>query len=296
MGRDAEGLLESRVPAEGLERAEDHDCRDEADDGRNDACGDPPDDAADLLLLLDDRGHPLFGNRLSPLLHGLPDHLCRSRSSAGERGYGDRESRPDQQGREPGRPPGDRVEGLRSARDQGPTTRQPRGRTGSGGGGPASPALTVRLLAAARRPKADLVRAAPRPHTLPFEDVRRREVEVGHGLAVDQPGPAARLVRASERSRWIWLTSKEVVIPFSNFFRSASRLRSASSRPFRAATIERQAVSIDRIALRTRSDTFCSVTVSCDLEASRLYATRPLAPAGPVQDGIGEVRGRPTSS
>ena len=76
-------------------------------------------------------------------------------------------------------------------------------------------------------------------HALPVQDVGDRVVVRGDGLAVDRPALAAPRLRVGELV-WICETSKEVVMPLSYFFRAASRLRSASSRPLPAATIWRR--------------------------------------------------------
>ena len=83
-------------------------------------------------------------------------------------------------------------------------------------------------------------------------------------------------------------------MPLSYFFRAASRLRSASSRPFAAASICRLAVSITRCALRTFCTTFCSRTVQVRLLRLEVeLGHSPRASRRAVEDRIGEDEADP---
>src|SRR5512136_3016321 len=77
------------------------------------------------------------------------------------------------------------------------------------------------------------------------------------------------MARAFVRSFWIEETWNDVVMPFSYFFFSASRFRSASSRDFLAAAIERSAVSTSRAAPRTSTQRFCLRRARFVRESSR---------------------------
>ena len=79
-------------------------------------------------------------------------------------------------------------------------------------------------------------------------------------------------------------------MPLSYFLRAASRLRSASSWPFAAASICRLAVSITRCALRTfEDDVLLEDRQRGLLDVSRLNCATPRAPLRrAVEDRVGE--------